>query len=165
MCLHFELCPSTAQVQCVNYKMVPTLCSAGMCWCDVWSVCAQLPWHCSRSETWGEENSLQTDLFLYLADGCVLQKTWIVFPCLQVVVQKFSRSIQLRAVRESKCFQGTAVSWGLFFWLLFFVKAGGSPPVLLYGLTLLWAAALLNASISENCGIFGKHFLNYLAKM
>lgn len=62
------------------------------------------------SETWGGENSLQADLSLSLADSHVLQKTRIVFLCLQVVVQKFSGSIQLRAVHESKGFQGAAVS-------------------------------------------------------
>lgn len=160
--------------------MVPTLRAPGTCRCDVWLVHAQLPWHCSVSETQGGENSLQTDLSSSVADSHVLQKTWVVVPCLKVIVQKFSRSIQLRVVHESKGFQGTAVSLGLFLWqrssFVFgvvafciqeyrsFVKVGGAAPALLCRLTPLRAAALLNASISENGGFFGKHFLNYLAK-
>ena len=168
--LCFKLCPSTAWVQCVNYKMVPTLCAPGTCQCDVWSVCTQLLRHCLVSETQGEENSLQTDLSLSVADSHVLQKTWVLVLRLKVIVHKFSRSVQLRVLHKSKGFQGTAVSLGLFFWqrssfafwvvafciqeYCSFVKVGGAPPALLCRLTPLRAAALLNASISENGGYF-----------
>lgn len=115
-----------------------------------------------------------------MADSHVLQKTWVEVLYLKVSVQKFSRRIQLRVVYESKGFQGAAVSLGLFFrqmssfafWVVAFciqeygsfVKVGGASLALLCRLTPLRTPALLNASISENVGFFGKHFLNYLAK-
>lgn len=149
--LCFELCPSTARVQCVNYKLVPTLCAPGTCQYEVWSVRAQVPRHCSVSET--QSGEIQADLSLSMADRHVLQKTRVVVLRLKVIVQKLSRSIQLRVVHESKGFQGTAVSLGLFFWqrssfafcvVAFsiqeyhsFVKVGGAPPALLCRLTPL----------------------------
>lgn len=100
----------------------------------------------------GKIASKQIYLCVWL-DRHVLQKTWVVVLRLKVIVQKFSRSIQLRVVHESKGFQGTAVSLGLFFWqrssfafwvVAFciqeyhsFVKVGGAPPALLCRLTPL----------------------------